>query len=46
MLTDSLLILSLEFRIFVLDDLAEAHLRQFLRHQLLVEEASLNSGLS
>ena len=44
-LAHGLLILLVEFGILVLDDLAHADLRQFLGHQLLVEQAALDGGL-
>ena len=34
-----------KFRVFVLDDLAHANLRQLLGHQLLVEQTALKGGL-
>ena len=44
-LAHGLLILLVEFGIFVLDDLAHANLGQFLGHQLLVEQAALDGRL-
>ena len=43
-LAHRLLILLVQFGVFVLDNLAEAHLRQFLRHQFLVKQAALDRG--
>src|SRR6266851_10193021 len=39
------LIFFVKFRVFILDDLAHAHLRQLFGHQLLVEQTALKSGL-
>ena len=44
-LANGLLIFVVEFGILVLDDLAHAHLGQFLGHQLLVEQAALDRRL-
>src|SRR6202158_4896519 len=45
MLAHGLMVLFVKLRIFVLDDLAQAHLRQLFGHQLLVEQTALEGGL-
>ena len=40
-----LLVFHVELGVLVLDDLAHVELRQFLRHQLLVEQATLDGRL-
>src|SRR3546814_17063554 len=42
MLADGLLILLVEFGVFILDDLAQANLGQFLGHTLVVDQYALN----
>ena len=44
-LAHGLLVFLVKLRIFVLDDLAHANLRQLLGHQFLVEQAALDGGL-
>ena len=44
-LAHGLLVFLVKLRVFVLDDLAHANLRQFLGHQLLVEQTALKGGL-
>ena len=44
-LAHGLLVLRVKLRVFVLDDLAHADLRQLLRHQFFVEQAALDGGL-
>src|ERR1035441_77113 len=44
-LAHGLMIFFVKFRVLVLDDLAHADLRQFLGHQLLIEQAALKGSL-
>lgn len=45
MLAHGLLILIVQFRIFIFDDLAKAHLGQLFRHQFFIEQAPFNRPL-
>jgi hypothetical protein len=44
-LAHGLLVLLIKLRVFILDDLAHAHLRELLGHQFLIEQTALQSHL-